>query len=479
MTTDPHAHATSHDASRTGAQPAAVSIVPLETPSLGDRSYVVHDGQVAFVVDPQRDIDRVRTVLQEAGVRLTHVFETHIHNDYVTGGHALAKATGAAYHVNADDEVSFERVPTRDGDVVEVSPALTVTAIATPGHTFTHLSYALTSQSRPVAVFTGGSLLFGSTGRPDLLGPEHTDALAHHQYASAHRLAAEVGDEAQVMPTHGFGSFCSATQSDATESTIGQEKANNPVLTQDEQAWIEDTLEGLDAYPSYYVHMAPLNSAGPNEPDLSVPEPADKDTLRARIEAGEWVVDLRNRTTFAAGHVPGTFNVGIDGQMSTYVGWLMPWGTPLTLLGDTPDQVAQAQLELVRIGIDRVENQATGDPASWTDQALATFERATFADLAQVRHHREVAVVDVRRALEWQESHIDGAVHLPLHDVVKRLDEAPTGEVWVHCAGGYRASIAASILSAAGRHVVAIDDEFESASEVGLPMVTLASSGTD
>ena len=143
------------------------TVITIETSSLGDRSYLVHDGQVALVVDPQRDIDRVLSLAEREGVRITHVFETHIHNDYVTGGYALARETGAAYHVHADDEVSFERVPVRDGDVVEVSPTLRVRAIHTPGHTFTHLSYAL--EGEHLHVFTGGSLLFGSTGRPDLL----------------------------------------------------------------------------------------------------------------------------------------------------------------------------------------------------------------------------------------------------------------------------------------------------------------------
>ena len=167
-----------------------VTIVPIETPTLGDRSYLAHDGQVGLVVDPQRDIDRVLQVAEAAGVRITHVFETHIHNDYVTGGLALAKATGAAYHVNAADEVVYERVPTHDGDVIHVSDALRIRVIATPGHTYTHLSYSLESAGEQVGVFSGGSLLFGSTGRPDLLGPEHTHALVHHQFASARRLAA-------------------------------------------------------------------------------------------------------------------------------------------------------------------------------------------------------------------------------------------------------------------------------------------------
>ncbi len=250
---------------------APLTVLTVDTPSLGDRSYLVHDGEVAFAVDPQRDIDRVLALLEEHGVRLTDVFETHIHNDYVTGGLALARRTGAAYHVNAVDEVAFERTPVRDGDTVAVGDRMRVTAVATPGHTFTHLSYALADGSTDVGVFSGGSLLYGATGRPDLLGPEHTDALVRHQHASAHRLADLLPDDAEVFPTHGFGSFCSATQSEATASTIGQERQANPVLTQDEETYVRELLDGLGAWPAYYAHMAPANEAGPSEPDLSLP----------------------------------------------------------------------------------------------------------------------------------------------------------------------------------------------------------------
>ena len=445
-----------------------VEIIPVETPTLGDRSYLVHDGEVALVVDPQRDIDRMLDLAREHGVRITHVLETHIHNDYVTGGLALAQHTGAAYHVNAEDPVAYERTPTRDGDVVEVSPTMTLTAIATPGHTFTHLSYRLTSDGEDVAVFTGGSLLFGSTGRPDLLGPEHTDTLAHHQFASAHRLADAVGDAAEVLPTHGFGSFCSATQSDATSSTIGQEKQTNPVLTEDEEAWVRSVVDGLDVHPTYYVHMGPANLAGPDAPDLEAPARADKDEIRRRIEGGEWVVDLRTRTAFAAGHVPGSYNLGVDGQFATYVGWMKPWETSITVLGESPEQVAEAQRELVRIGIDEVAAAADGHPRDWTDAELQTLRRATFADLADVRHHRHVQVLDVRREAEFTSGHIDGAVNIPIHEIPTRVDEVPDGEVWVHCAGGYRASVVGSILQAAGRDVVVVDDSFDTTRDLGL-----------
>ncbi|MFD2420317.1 MBL fold metallo-hydrolase [Amycolatopsis pigmentata] len=445
--------------------------VPIDTPTLGDRSYVVHDGQVAFVVDPQRDIDRVLTVLEDRGVRLTDVFETHIHNDYVTGGLALARLTGAAYHVNAADKVSFERNPIEPGQAVEVG-SMRVRAVATPGHTFTHLAYVLEVPGETPAVFTGGSLLFGSTGRPDLLGPSHTSELVHAQYASAHRLAAELPDDTRVFPTHGFGSFCSATQSEAASSTIGREKRANPVLTQPEQEYVDALLGGLDAYPAYYVHMGPANAAGPREPDLAPPRRADAAEVRRRIEAGEWVVDLRNRTAFAAGYVAGTLNFGLDGNFATYLGWLIPWGTPLTVLGATAGDVATAQRELVRIGIDRIEAAATGSPREWTDGELRSHPTAAFADLAQVRHHRPVTVLDVRRDQEWAEGHIEGSVHVPLHELLDRMGEVPEGEVWVHCASGYRASIAASLLAAAGRRVVPIDDDYDRAAPAGLAVVT-------
>lgn len=451
----------------------ATTIIAIETPSLGDRSYLAHDGEVAFVVDPQRDIDRVLAVAAEAGVRITHVFETHIHNDYVTGGYALAGQTGAAYFVGADDEVSFERCPIRDGDVVEVSPSLRLRALHTPGHTFTHLSYVL--EGEEPAVFTGGSLLFGSTGRPDLLGEAYTHDLVHQQYGSARRLAAELSDDTRVMPTHGFGSFCAATSvgGDTTASTIGRERAVNPVLSQDEQDYVADVLAGLDAYPAYYVHMGPVNTAGPAAADLARPERADKEQIRRRLESGEWLVDLRNRTAFAAGHVPGTVNFGLDGKLATYLGWLMPWGMPVTLLGETAEQVAQAQREISRVGIDRPAAAATGGPADWTEASPATLPRATFADLADVRRHRPVTVLDVRRVIERRSGHVADSVHIPIHEIVQRMDELPAGEIWVHCASGYRAAISASLVAATGRRVVLVDDSFaRSAAAAGLPIVT-------
>jgi rhodanese-related sulfurtransferase len=300
-----------------------------------------------------------------------------------------------------------------------------------------------------------------------------------HQHASGHKLAEQLPDEAEVYPTHGFGSFCSATQSDATASTIGEEKRSNPVLTQDEETYVRELLDGLGAWPAYYVHMSPANAAGPSAPDLSPVQEADATQLRRRIEAGEWVVDLRNRKAFAAGHAPGTFNFGLDGAFSTYLGWLIEWGTPVTLLGERDEDVASAQRELVRIGIDRPAAQATGGPQDWAEGEPGSFPTATFADLAQVRHHREVVVLDVRRADEYEVAAIAGAVNIPIHELPRRVGEVPAGEVWVHCASGYRASIAASFVAAAGQTPVAVDGSFENAEKVGLHLVSPEGDTTD
>jgi glyoxylase-like metal-dependent hydrolase (beta-lactamase superfamily II)/rhodanese-related sulfurtransferase len=457
-----------------------IEVISIDTPALGDRSYLAIDGQVALVVDPQRDIDRVLAAAAARGARITHVFETHIHNDYVSGGLALARVTGAEYHVNAADEVAFDRTPVTDGDVVSVGDTMAVQVIATPGHTFTHLSYALqdTATGRMSAVFTGGSLLYGSTGRPDLLGLAHKATLAAAQHASARRLATELPDETPVCPTHGFGSFCSATESAGSASTIGQEKHVNPVLTLDEGRYVAELLAGLDAYPAYYAHMGPANAAGPAAADLTPPARADAAQLTASIAAGEWVVDLRNRRAFAAGHVTGSLSFEHGGDFTNYLGWLIPWGTPLTLLGETPEQVAAAQRDLARIGIDRLAGAAAGTPQDWAGgEALASFPVASFADLAAVRHHRPVTVLDVRRALEWSDGHLDGALHIPLQDLPARIGEVPPGEVWVHCRSGYRAVVAASLLQAAGHAVVAVDDEFASADAAGLPLASGAAAG--
>ncbi|WP_030543364.1 MBL fold metallo-hydrolase [Streptomyces albus] len=437
---------------------------------LGNRSYLAGGRTAAVAVDPPRDIDQVLAAATRRGVRITHVVETHIHNDYVTGGLQLARLTGARYLVPAGANVSFSRVPVADGDTAELEEGVVVRAVATPGHTPHHTSYVLEDGGVPVAAFTGGSLLIGTVGRPDLVEPRLTEELARAQHASAHRLA-ELPDEVTVLPTHGFGSFCSSSQAEGESTTIGREKTGNDALTKDVDTFVADMLAGLDAVPAYYTHMGPANAEGPGPVDLTEPRRADAAEIAARLAAGEWVVDLRNRVAFAEGHVAGAFNFELEGQLATYLAWLIPWGKPVTLLAETPEQITAAQRELVRVGIERPAAAATGSPAEWVDdpEALRSFRRSDFATLAkEIERGAETVVLDVRRDSERAGAQIRGSVHIPIHELHGRLGEIPEGTVWVHCAGGMRAGIAASMLDAMGREVVAVDDGFDNAREEGL-----------
>jgi hydroxyacylglutathione hydrolase len=437
----------------------------IETSGLGDRSYIVTDDSTAVVIDPQRDIDRVLDAVGD--VRITHVLETHIHNDYVTGGLELSRTVDAEYVVPAGEDLGYSARTVVDGDTVESGP-IVLRVIHTPGHTEHHVSYELRDGSGDaVGVFTGGSLLFGSTGRTDLVDEAETEALTRAQYHSVQRLADELPDGAEVYPTHGFGSFCSASSVDQDSSTIGQQRQSNPALTKDEQDFVDALLAELSAYPAYYAHMGVINSEGPAAVDLSLPKPIDPDELRRRLESGEWVVDLRRRVAFAAGHLEGSLGFELSGSFVTYLGWLHPWGTPLTLIGEDEDQIADARRELARIGIDDIAGAADIEVVR-TAADERSYRVADFDALADAIGSGGVTVLDVRQSDEFADSHIDGAVNIALHELADRVSEVPVGEVWVHCASGYRASIAASILDRDERAVVLVDDEFAKAEDLNL-----------
>jgi rhodanese-related sulfurtransferase len=350
---------------------------------------------------------------------------------------------------------------------------MTVRVVATPGHTFTHLAYVISDGDGPPAVFTGGSLLYGSVGRTDLVDPARTDELTRAQYHSARHLAESLPGETAVYPTHGFGSFCSAGPTAGGPSgTIADERTrNDAVLEPDEDAFVARLVAGLTAYPAYYAHMAPVNLHGPAPVDLSPLPTLDPAELAKRIDAGEWVVDLRDRTAYAAEHLTGSVGIGLGPQFATWLGWVIPWDTPLTLIGENAEQVADAQRQLVRIGIDRPAGRATGTVDALADgRPTRSYPTATFDDLHAGRGDRaeEPVVVDVRRDDEYAVAHIRGALHIPLPELAARLDELPDRQLWVHCQSAYRASIGASLLDRAGFDVVLVADEFPHAQELGL-----------
>ncbi|MEM7322848.1 MAG: MBL fold metallo-hydrolase [Actinomycetota bacterium] len=447
-------------------------VVTVETPSLGDRSYLVHDGTSALVIDPQRDVDRIVQEADEAGVTITHIAETHVHNDYVSGGLTLARLTGARYVHAAAEPLRFEHDGVGDGDVFAVG-SLQVEVVHTPGHTPNHLSYLVTDPQNAgsPAAFTGGSLLYGTVGRTDLIAPEATDELTRAQYRSAHRLADRLPDDAGIYPTHGFGSFCASAQSVGdSDGTMGAERSANVALTAtDEDAFVDQLVAGLDAFPRYYAHMGPMNLAGGVAVDLSEPTEVDPVELARRIHRGEWVIDLRPRRDFAASHVAGTIGVELGTSFSTHLAWLLPWGMPITLLAETKEEIAEAQRQLVRVGIDRPSGAATGDPAGWIPDADRSSYRVV--DFATLAAEPELTILDVRLEGEYKAGHLANATGVPLHDVLRRLDDIPDGPLAVHCQSGYRASVAASLLDRAGRDVVLIDDHYDNATDSGRPLV--------
>jgi glyoxylase-like metal-dependent hydrolase (beta-lactamase superfamily II)/rhodanese-related sulfurtransferase len=449
-----------------------LNVVILDTPTLGDRGYIAHDGKTALVVDPQRDIDRVEQVLVENNLNLGAVVETHMHNDYVSGGLVLAQKYEASYITSAEDPVAFKRTAAHDLDEFAIGN-FGIKALHTPGHTFTHLSYLLSDESgNAQGIFTGGSLLHGSTGRPDLLGDSHAAELARLQHGSAHRITEMLEDGTPIYPTHGFGSFCAATSTSGTASTIKDEKLTNPALLLPVEQFITQTLAGLDNFPAYYKHMGPRNHAGAGPIDLTeLPRLSSEELLRV-IAGDSWVVDLRDKDIWARGHLAGTINFGIAGSFATYLGWLFPYEKELVLISDRAEQISLAQRELVRIGIDRPQASFVGEITTIGD--IVPTPLVKFKDVPAVLSDSKILVLDVRRNSEREASHIAHTSHIPLHELADRMAELPTEKtIWVHCAGAYRASIAASLIQNAGFSVVLINEPYEKVFSVPeLPLVT-------
>ena len=438
-----------------------IDVISLQTPELGDRSYVLHDGVTGVAIDPQRDTDRVLRAAAAADIRIASVAETHIHNDYVSGGRALAQELGVPYLVAASEAVSFERRPVSDGDVIPLGQHFSLQVVATPGHTPHHVSYIALDRGSPVVACTGGSLLYGSVGRTDLLGFDQARSLAHQQYRSAHVLG-QLPGSVEVLPTHGFGSFCTVGPSTVETSTIEEQLQTNLAFrARNAEAFVDALLAAFGDYPRYYHRMGAVNRQGAPAPDLSPPPRLDGEGLRQIASSDAWVVDVRGRGAFAAAHLAGTINVELDRPFTTYLGWLLPDDAPLVLMSDSRKILASAQVDLARIGIDRLAGQYVGSlPPVTRPPAWRSYPVRGFVDLARVIDDPRHVALDVRRQDEWEEAHLDGALHIPLHLLEQRMDHLPPGTIWVYCAAGYRAAIAASLLARRGREVVLVDGRF-------------------
>lgn len=437
-----------------------MEVISIRTPSLGDATYIAINGSNAVIIDPQRDIGRFTDVLDNRGLTLTHVLETHMHNDYISGGRDLARARGADLVLPAAAGAAFPFLPAFHNEELDATAGLLIRPLHTPGHTPEHTSYLLLADGEEQVVFTGGSLLVGAAGRSDLLGFEYAHSLAALQFGSLQRLG-RLPDATGVFPTHGEGSFCTASGAGRTTSTIGQEKAENPLYRFDDvAAFVENQLSTLVPYPRYYAHMGPTNKQDPTAVHVEPPLELSPEDAEAAIAAGAVVLDGRDRHSFAAGHVPGALGIELGDSYAPWAGWLLDYNVPLVLvLGEDQDAVAAAT-ELARIGFVDVRGVMRGI-AAWkaSGRALSSYETVPHTALvAALSSDDKPQLLDVRDPLERATNHVPGSRHRYLPDLHEGLPEGmdPAAPVWVICQSGNRASIAAGLLEWLGVEPVVV-----------------------
>ncbi|TMD16274.1 MAG: MBL fold metallo-hydrolase [Chloroflexi bacterium] len=423
---------------------------------LGNASFVVADPDrgVGLIVDPLRDIERYLTVAKNLNVKLTHALDTHLHNDYVSGRRELAAEVGA----NVD-----ELAP---GGELQLGQ-LTIRAIHTPGHTPDHKSYQLNEGGRPRALFSGGAVMLGAIARTDLFGPHMAVHLALEALSTLQVRLRGLPDEIKVFPTHGGGSFCGTGGRSGHETTLGNERQTNPFfLTAEVMPFLARVLN-QPRYPTYYRDMAAVNRGGPALIGLTLP-PLTKlaaDEVARMMDGGAAVVDVREGRDYDRAHIPGSYSVGIDGPVSVWVGWLIARGRPIVLAGGSEAQHRKAQRQLLRIGFDTIAGEFDGGMDAWraSGRDLSSFETVDVEDMAQwVLSAEPMTVVDARDEHEWASGHVPGAVHMYVPDVPSRAPEIPhDAPVAVHCASGYRAGIAASLLEQAGlKRIIHVNGEY-------------------
>jgi hydroxyacylglutathione hydrolase len=457
--------------------PSTLDAVTFEAAGLGDRSYLIHDHEVAVVVDPQRDMAPYIDAARDLGVQITHVLETHIHNDYVSGGLGLSRELGATYVLPEGETLEFRNECQTLGDGAELTAgSLTISTLSTPGHTPHHLSY-LVRRDDSVSGFvcTGGSVLPGGVGRTDLLGADRAEELARSQWRSVRRLLDGLDQDTRVLPTHGFGSFCSAAPTvvgSAEALTVAIEHARNPAMRLALEEFVHLLVTDPPPIPNYYRHMGAINRAGRGAPTYGRMARLDTHDLDRLLSAKRSIADLRNRRAFAEAHRPGALNIELGANLTTYFGWVVPYESPYTLIANSVEEVEETRHLLARIGREYIFGYVLAE-----DIEASTTHRypvATFAELALARSLGDTPyVLDVRHPSEWRAGHLAEARHVALPELPAVRSSLPKERpIWVHCAAGYRAAIAASELSAWSLSPVLIDDQFEHARAAGLEVIS-------
>jgi hydroxyacylglutathione hydrolase len=433
---------------------AGTQIVPIVDEGLGNCAYLVDlgDGQ-ALAVDVPRDLRAVRAAARRRGLTVAFAADTHLHADFLSGARQLAAGDGAQILASAAGGRAFAHRGLADGDETDLG-GLTLRAWATPGHTAEHLAFLLLDGPQVLGVFTGGSLLVGAAARTDLAGPEQAEPLARALHASLRRLLT-LPEETPVYPTHGAGSFCSAPPGAQRTTTIGREKATNPLLAApDEDAFVQALLGSLGSFPSYFLRLAEENRRGPavlrSVPALAMLTPAQ---ARALLDGGAQAIDVRPVPSYAAGHILGSLAIPLREAFATWLGWLVPDpGTPLVVVADPGQDLGEVTWQALKVGYENLAGTLAGGFPAWA----AAGQPAAATPLLTAEHVDPAVVIDVRQASEYSAGHLPGACSVELGSLAREAASLAGRPVVTMCGHGERAATAASVLERAGHTGVAV-----------------------
>ena len=411
----------------------------------------------AVIIDPRRDVDIYVEAARAQNLRIAYSFETHVHADFACGSRELA-AVGAKTIAGPGSDLRYAHHQAAHGERLRVGD-LSIEFMHTPGHTPEHLTILTSQPDQPVRLFTGDTLFVGAVGRPDLLGEEQTRRLAADLYDSLFKKILVLDHRIQVHPGHGAGSLCGAGIGSEEFTTIGQEKRFNPMLQHaSKEAFVAAVLADLPDTPPYFPRMKKMNQEGP--PLLGLvngyrgPAAISPGSAATAIRSGALLLDLRGASTFAAAHPLGALNLTFGKKVGYWAGYVLPSDARVVLLAADQREAAEAARQLMRVGVSRIDGYINGGFEAWRDAGLptASYPVTNVQDL-----HRDLTgaqpplVVDVRTPREWRHEHIEGAVHIPLGDLARRASELPRDRtIATICEGGYRSSLAASVLARAG-----------------------------
>jgi hydroxyacylglutathione hydrolase len=438
-----------------------IFVQPFVDEGLGNSAYLVgsHATHTAVLIDPLRDVDRYRQAAEQMSVRLTHVLDTHLHADFVSGARELATQAGAEIGAAAAARVGFEHRPLAEGDELPLGGA-TLRVLATPGHTPEHISFVLGTPGgqAPRAVFSGGALIVGGAARTDLLGHDLCVPLARQLYHTLQEKLLTLPEAVTVYPTHGAGSFCAAPVSADRATTIGRERRTNRLalaMARGEDAFVAAALSGLPSYPVYYKEMRGVNQRGPRVlGGVPVLKPLSAAVVHAARERGALVLDVRRRREFAAGYIPEAYCIQLSAPLITWAGWLVPFGSELVLVEDDPARREEAVRQLIRIGYDNLLGYLEGGVAAWARAGYPVAEMRSLTVHAlreRLPAGEALTVLDVRQDDEWEGGHIPGAVHIENGRLPwMPLALPPDGPIAVQCASGNRSTAGLSVLARRG-----------------------------